>query len=215
MNNLDDTLALWDYRRRVEDLYAEVRRIGAGERAWDFWREARDELFATHPQSALGKTRRAFSGLRYFSYDPSWRFLAEVDAASGEETSLPPSGVGSSHFRRFGVVRFSHQGHDLALNLYWLNTYGGGVFLPFRDATSTNETYGGGRYLLDTAKGADLGREGRKLVLDFNFAYHPSCVHDPRWSCPLAPSENDLDHAVTAGEQLSHGDSLSRTVLSS
>ena len=83
-----------------------------------------------------------------------------------------------------------------------MRQYGGGLFLPFRDATSGEQTYGGGRYLLDGAKSADLGGTDGRLVLDFNFAYHPSCVHDPRWSCPLAPPANTLPFAVEAGERL-------------
>ena len=204
MNDPDATLSLWDYRRRVEDLYVEVRRIGVGEEAWHFWREARDELFATHPQSAVSEEQRPFfRGLRYFPYNPSWRFLAEVEPFPTEDVTISHSDARSSPFKRFGVVRFSHQGHSLELCLYWLDGYGGGVFLPFSDATNGDETYRGGRYLIDTVKGADLGREGTKVVLDFNFAYHPSCVHDPRWSCPLAPLENHLDHRIAAGERLS------------
>ena len=88
------------------------------------------------------------------------------------------------------------------LSLFWIDVYGGGVFLPFRDATSGVETYGGGRYLLDTIKGADLGSIGGLVVLDFNFAYHPSCVHGDQWSCPLAPPENGLAVDVRAGERL-------------
>ena len=91
---------------------------------------------------------------------------------------------------------------EAELTAYWLQEYGGGVFLPFRDATAGSGTYGGGRYLLDTAKGADLGSSGDRVVLDFNFAYHPSCVHDPRWSCPLAPTDNALTMTVNAGERL-------------
>ena len=87
------------------------------------------------------------------------------------------------------------------LALFWLDAYGGGVFLPFADATRGRETYGGGRYLLDTVKGADLGEEDGRLVLDFNFAYNPSCSYDPRWVCPLSPPENRLPVAVRAGEQ--------------
>ena len=67
-----------------------------------------------------------------------------------------------------------------------------GVFLPFLDETNRSETYGGGRYLLDTIKGADLGREGERLVIDFNYAYNPSCAYNSRWQCPLAPQENWL-----------------------
>jgi uncharacterized protein (DUF1684 family) len=87
------------------------------------------------------------------------------------------------------------------LSLFWISGYGGGVFVPFADATSRETTYGGGRYLLDTIKGADLGStpEG-EIILDFNFAYNPSCAYNPRWTCPLAPPENRLPFAVTAGE---------------
>ncbi len=88
------------------------------------------------------------------------------------------------------------------LDVYWIAVYGGGVFIPFRDATSGSETYGAGRYLLDTIKGADLGGSGDRLVLDFNYAYHPSCAYDPRWSCPLAPPANRLESAVRVGERL-------------
>ena len=88
-----------------------------------------------------------------------------------------------------------------SLALYWLDGYGGGVFLPFADATRGDATYGGGRYLLDTVKGADLGEADGRLVLDFNFAYNPSCSYDPRWVCPLSPPENRLDVAVRAGER--------------
>jgi uncharacterized protein (DUF1684 family) len=85
---------------------------------------------------------------------------------------------------------------------YWLEAYGGGVLVPFCDLTKGNETYGGGRYLLDFAKGADLGSNGDEVIVDFNYAYHPSCVHSDRWSCPLAPAENRLPVAVSAGERL-------------
>jgi uncharacterized protein (DUF1684 family) len=88
------------------------------------------------------------------------------------------------------------------LTAYWLAVYGGGVFVAFRDATSGVSTYGGGRYLLDTIKGADLGGHGSRLVLDFNYAYHPSCAYDPRWSCPL-PRDGDRSAVpVEAGERL-------------
>ena len=89
--------------------------------------------------------------------------------------------------------------------MYWLEGYGGGLWLPFSDATSGAETYGGGRYLYDTIKGADLGISGADIVLDFNFAYNPSCAYDERWSCPLSPPENRLPFAVKAGERMPYG----------
>ena len=98
---------------------------------------------------------------------------------------------------RFALARFG----DQELELFWLEAYGGGLFLPFRDATGGSETYGGGRYLLDTVKGADLGTEEGRVVLDFNFAYNPSCAYDPKWACPLSPPANRLAVAVRAGEK--------------
>jgi uncharacterized protein len=103
---------------------------------------------------------------------------------------------------RIGQASFTLDGVDCRLGVYWFDDYAGGIFIPFRDATNGDETYGGGRYLWDSAKGADLGLEDSRLVLDFNYAYHPSCVYDARWSCPLAPVENRLDVPVRAGECL-------------
>ena len=102
---------------------------------------------------------------------------------------------------RRGRSSFELAGEPRALELYWLQGYGGGVFLPFGDATNGLETYGSGRYLLDSVKGADLGMAGERIVLDFNFAYNPSCSYDPRWACPLTPPENRLPIEITAGER--------------
>ena len=76
------------------------------------------------------------------------------------------------------------------------------MFLSFTDDTSGAGTYAAGRYLLDTVKGADLGERNGKLVLDFNFAFNPSCSYDPHWVCPLAPPGNRLPAAIRAGERL-------------
>ena len=85
--------------------------------------------------------------------------------------------------------------------MHWLEAYGGGLFLPVRDATYGATSYGGGRYVLDTVKGADLGADGDRLIVDFNFAFNPSCAYDPGWVCPLAPPANRLPVAVEAGER--------------
>jgi len=108
------------------------------------------------------------------------------------------SGGGSFAFDRFASVRFELRGEPGELELYWLEGYGGGLFLPFADAMSGGETYGAGRYLFDTVKGADLGTEDGGLAMDFNFAYNPSCSYDPAWVCPLAPPPNRLAFAVLA-----------------
>jgi len=199
-------LDLLDWKRRVFELYAEFRGAQDSEQAWRRWREARDELFARHPQSPLPESERPrFKGLPYFDYDDRYRVLAEVVPADPQTYDIATSGEdgGSYRFTRFAVARFPLAGQPVDLELYWLEGYGGGAFLPFRDSTSGKSTYGAGRYLLDTVKGADLGMEGDRLVLDFNFAYNPSCAYDPRWVCPLAPPPNRLDVPIQGGERFS------------
>lgn len=195
-------LSLLDYRRQVFALYGDVRRDPDPVHGWQTWRAGRDRLFAEHPQTPVAEPGR-FPGLAYFDHDPSWRVLATFtpdDDRPPEE--LAHSSDGATPFHPLGTVSFDRAGTTHDLDVLWLAAYGGGLFLPFRDATNGTETYGGGRYLLDTVKGADLGHDDDGVVLDFNFAYHPSCVHDDRWSCPLAPPDNHLDVAVRAGERL-------------
>jgi uncharacterized protein len=197
-----DTLDLWDYRRRVADIYARVRGM-APEDGWRFWISARDDLFRAHPQSPLSaKGCDSFGGLPYWPYDPVLRVIGTVGPTEATTTLLSHSGDGATRARSFGRARFRLGAGEVSLVMYWLDDYGGGVFVPFGDATNGDETYGGGRYLIDSAKGADLGHEGDRVILDFNFAYHPSCVHDTRWSCPLPPPENKLPIAIRAGERL-------------
>jgi uncharacterized protein (DUF1684 family) len=200
MANLDE-LQLLDWKRRVFALYAEARAAHDPEAAWRRWRDVRDALFRDHPQSPLPpEERAAFEGLTYFPYDAALRVLAEVESGDAARRAIGGSGDEPTLFRNVGTARFELSGEPQRLSLYWLEAYGGGLFLPFADATSGTETYGAGRYLLDTVKGADLGEEDGRLVLDFNFAYNPSCSYDPRWACPLTPPENRLAPAVRAGE---------------
>jgi uncharacterized protein (DUF1684 family) len=190
-DSVSEALELLDWKRRVFALYAEVRDTTDPATAWQRWCAVRAALFCDHPQSPRAGTRPG-----YFPYDPAWRFLAEVVLAPPETRLIAGSGPEPVTFTRFATARFG----DHELELFWLDAYGGGLFLPFRDATSPAETYGAGRYLLDTVKGSDLGEEGGKLVLDFNFAYNPSCAYDSKWACPLAPPANRLDMAIRAGE---------------
>jgi uncharacterized protein (DUF1684 family) len=149
--------------------------------------------------------RRDYSGPHLYDYDPAWCVAASVQAAEFRRFELPTSNVETMAFRRFGIARFVVTGIAHSLELYWLEGYGGGLFVPFADATSGAETYGAGRYLLDTAKGADLGQQGALLLVDFNFAYQPSCSYDPRWTCPLSPPANRLQVPVRAGERFTAG----------
>jgi uncharacterized protein len=195
-----ETLELLDWKRRVFGLYAAVRAMSP-ESGWELWRETRDELFRSHPQSPLPPDRRSsFAGLEYWPYDPGARVLADLEDVEAPPQPIESSGPEPILFRPFARASFELRGERLALEVAWLAAYGGGAFLSFRDATSGNESYGGGRYALDTVKGADLGEEDGRLVLDFNFAYNPSCSYDPGWVCPLAPPANRLTVAIEAGE---------------
>jgi uncharacterized protein len=194
------SLSLLDWRRQVTALYAAARTAGDPERGWRTWRDGRDDLFATHPDSPLDAAVRArFDGLPFAPYDPSLRFEAELEPAPPERLEVPTATDGVVPFERLGAVRLGDLGR---VDVWWLSGYGGGVFLPLRDGTAGAGTYGGGRYLLDTVKGADLGGDDGRLVVDLNYAYHPSCAYDPRWSCPLAPEGNRTAVPVPAGEQL-------------
>jgi uncharacterized protein (DUF1684 family) len=198
-----ETLDLLDWRRRVSALYEEIRDSAEPEAAWWRWREVRDELYRTHPQSPVPAAGRAgFPGLDYYPYDPEGRVLAELEDLDAPPQPIETSGLQPLLFRPFARASFELRGEALALEVYWLEGYAGGVFLPFRDTTSGQATYGGGRYVLDTVKGADLGSSDGRLVLDFNFAYHPSCFYDPGWVCPLAPPANRLAVAVAGGERV-------------
>jgi uncharacterized protein (DUF1684 family) len=193
-----DELTLMDWKRRVFALYAEVR-ADEPRQAWERWRAARDELFRSHPQSPL-QDRASFRGLPYFEYEPALRVLAAVEPVERVQREIATSGEKPYSFTRFARARFDLDG-ERELDLHWLDGYAGGIFLSFADATSGRETYGACRYLLDTVKGADLGEVDGRLVLDFNFAYNPSCAYDPRWVCPLAPPGNRLPVAVRGGER--------------
>lgn len=198
------TLAHW--RRTIAALYADVRSIAAEDprRASIVFRERRDELFREHPDSPIPLPQRSrWPGAAWYPYDGSFRVVGRV-APSAERNSfdLRLAADGLTRCTRVATVEFSLQGQSSVLALYWFEGYGGGLWLPFADATNGAATYGGGRYLYDTIKGADLGATATEFVLDFNFAYNPSCAYEDRWSCPLPPAENRLPFAVAAGERI-------------
>ena len=211
--SLEDRLSLADWRRRIAALYVEIRAMATIDPAiaHAHWRAVREQLYREHPQSPVPSSRRATFRARHFDHDPRLRFRTVIDPAPppparpGALTlELPDSGADALAFRRVGIVRLPFPDGERTLSAFWMSGYAGGLFIPFRDATNGNETYGAGRYLLDAAKSADLGAdpETGALILDFNLAYQPSCAFDPRWACPLAPPDNRLDFGVRAGERL-------------
>jgi uncharacterized protein (DUF1684 family) len=199
----DPHLDLADWRRRVGELYAAVRASDDPEKGHALWRSGRDALFRDHPQSPLpAGDRLRETGLPYWPYDPQLRFeLPLTPNPEPAELALPTDNDGVTRLGRIGTVELPAP-IEARVDVWWLSQYGGGLFLPLRDGTAGQTSYGGGRYLLDTAKGADLGSQGDRLVVDLNFLYHPSCRYDAGWQCPLAPPGNTITAPVRAGERL-------------
>jgi uncharacterized protein (DUF1684 family) len=195
-------LDLVDWRRRVGDLY----RIG-GPDALEEFRKGRDRLFKSHPQSPIEPEERpSFTGLKYFPGDPAYRVSAHMQAGDGSELLIDTGGEdGAVRYRRAGELTFRLAGEPCKLTVLSLVQYAGGLFVPFKDTTAAQETYGAGRYLFDTAKNTDglvleVTPGSADVVIDFNYAYNASCAYSPRWACPLAPPENFLRLPVRAGE---------------
>lgn len=169
------------------------------------YRADKDEFFRTNPHSPVpAAEREAFGGLPYFDVDPVLRFdgLTLEPYAGGEPTAfqIPTSDGQLRPAERAGTFSFEIDDQSFRLTAY---IFEGGdtssVFVPFLDLTSGTETYGAGRYL-------DLERDDDGTYsLDFNLAYHPSCVYDTRFSCPLTPAENRLPVRIEAGERLGPG----------
>ena len=195
-------LELVDWRRTVAALYAAVRAEDDPRRGHELWRQGRDELFRSHPQSPLppGNPMRT-TGVPYWPYDPELRFELPLLPAAEELTLDLPTSEGVTTMDRVGCLRLPPP-LDAVIDVWWLRQYGGGLLLPLRDGTAGQTSYGGGRYALDTAKSADLGGRDGHLVVDLNFLYHPSCRYNDAWQCPLAPPGNTISAPVNGGERL-------------
>ena len=189
-----------DWRRDVHSHYAQVRANPDAARAHSAWVAARSAMFVDHPATArLGSQR-----LVHAAYDPAFRFVVPIEPVGPDTWVYPTATDGDVPFVRIGRVTLGDLG---SLDVWWLDSYGGGVFVPFKDASNGSLTYGAGRYVIDTVKGADLGRmPDGEWVVDLNFAYNPSCVYNPAWACPLAPAGNRLTGAAPVGELLPEGD---------
>jgi uncharacterized protein (DUF1684 family) len=194
-------LELADWRRRVSELYAEVRAKRDPIEAHALWRAGRDDLFRTHPQSPLpADDPLRESGLPYWPYDEALRFELELQRAPAQRLPLP-TGDTTTELVRVGRIELPPP-FDAAIDVWWLDQYAGGLFVPVRDGTAGTSSYGGGRYLLDSAKSADLGGASGWLTIDLNFLYHPSCRYDSAWVCPLAPAGNTISAPIESGERM-------------
>ena len=164
----------------------------------DAYRERRDHYFAHDPGSPLEPDQRdSFDGLRYFSEHPDLALEVPLDESGpgvGEQVDLLTVDGQAKPFLRAGRIRFEVDGQPVTLSVFKDLTRGR-YFLPFRDGTSGQESYAGGRYLDPRA------RPDGTLQVDFNYAYNPYCAYSDGWSCPIPPPENVTSVRIEAGEQ--------------
>jgi uncharacterized protein len=167
------------------------------------YRAEKDEYFKNSAGSPIpAEEREAFTGLPYYPVDVDLVFegltLAPYDGDEPSDFQIPTSDGRLRPAHRAGTFTFEAAGEPRRLTAYELDGahQDGSLFLPFLDATSGRETYGAGRYL-------DLEPDDDgTYAIDFNLAYHPSCVYAPKFSCPLTPAENRLPIRIEAGERL-------------
>jgi uncharacterized protein (DUF1684 family) len=208
---MSEYLELYDYRCHVITMYSvrnESLMSGANPvSAWERFRAVKDDLFAHHPQSPFDEEQRqSFQHLPYFPYNPALRFIVDIDTnIESKQQKILMNAAETMNMTTMGMVHFIVGEEPVSLSIYWLEIYGGGLFLPFWDLTCTKESYGGGRYLFDTIKGSNFvpvpgTTDPGRIMLDFNYAYNPSCAYNYRWVCPLAPVENRLSVSIRAGE---------------
>ena len=149
--HLPGQISLADWRRRVAEAYAHVRDTDDAEAAWHHWRGVRDDLFRDHRQSPIPiDARAAFDGIPYFDYDPTLRFAVELEPID-DDTPRTWMLEADGEVEAEPVARTIGLGDTLGaeLTVYWFTGYGGGLFVPFADATSGDETFAAGRYVLE------------------------------------------------------------------
>ncbi|MBM4410365.1 MAG: DUF1684 domain-containing protein [Chloroflexi bacterium] len=158
------------------------------------YRAAKDAFFRDEPESPLpASQRRTFRGLTYYAEAPALVF--EVTPEPYDDPEIVEFGGDTREYQRWARIRFAVDGVEQSLTVF-RQPYSGELFLPFVDAGAWSETYGAGRYL-------DLPvLEGGRLLVDFNYAYHPYCAYNPGYSCPIPPAENRLPVSIRAGERL-------------
>ncbi len=200
-------LQLTDWRRTISKVYADIRATNQDpqklQASWAMFRSVKDGLFWNHPMTPLMAEQQALTdSAPFYDYDPEFAVWGTFNTDVLQytlETQLAADGIFS--YTRVAEIDFELKGKAYHLNMFWIDGYGGALYLPFGDATNGKTTYGGGRYLYDAIKGADLGTHGDQILLDFNFAYNPSCAYNHLWSCPLPPAENKLELMIEAGEK--------------
>ncbi len=164
-------------------------------------REKKDTFFSSHPQSPIPyEERSGFEKLNYYSPDPEYRFELDLQVYTNKENVKVKDTQGNERqFLKWGEFKFKIQGKKCSLQVYKNDPFDERLFIPFKDKTSGNETYGAGRYL-DLELDQDQNSE-EKWILDFNKAYNPWCAYNNAFACPYVLPENWLNVPVYAGEK--------------
>jgi hypothetical protein len=180
------------FARAQEDESGDVKRF----------RETRDKAFRNAGETPLtNEDFLKFKGLEYFDPDKQFAVRAKLEKTSDEQIFMMPTTVGTTRkYFKYGALKFDLGGKSFSLNVYRSESSAkknGSLFVPFRDLTNGKETYGAGRYL-------DIKiPSGDETILDFNFAYNPSCAYgNDQFSCTIPPKENFLQTEIKAGEKI-------------
>jgi uncharacterized protein (DUF1684 family) len=173
-------------------------------------REQKAEYFGESPRSPIPHSAQAeFPGLDYFPVDESMRFEVELsEHEDPDQLTVETTAGNSQEYLQWGEFHLEIDGEPVTIQAYKSDPAEGRLWVPFRDETNSEETYGAGRYL-------DLEREHHYQngvwILDFNQAYNPTCAYNEGYECPLIPTENWLDVRVEAGEKEYPGEPHSPT----
>jgi uncharacterized protein (DUF1684 family) len=166
-------------------------------------RDEKDEFFASHPHSPIPQAEREeFEGLEYFDPNSAYRVTATIHLVDDEEDvyRMETSTGGEQRYHKVAELAFEIDGETLSLAGYrQAGEERESLFVPFRDKTTGQQTYGAGRYMELEAEG-DL-EDGQEIPVDFNLAYSPFCAYSEQYACPLPPEENWLETTIEAGEK--------------
>lgn len=176
---------------------------GAWRAELEQYRERKDDFFANDRQSPIPADQRdGFDGLSYFAPDLEYRIKADLVPDNGDETVVMDTTVDTQQeYTRVAQLEFELEGEPLTLVGYaGVGEDDRSLFVPFRDKTTGQQTYGAGRYMEFEVEGDVAAAE--TVPIDFNLAYHPFCAYNDAFACPLPPEENWLDIAIKAGERL-------------
>lgn len=161
-------------------------------------RERTQRFMESSEASPFASDSIEFEGLSFFPPDPAYKVRARLTPIQNKKLLQIPTSTGEEEkYIRYAYADFELNGQQHRLMLLQPFEKQQTLFVPFKDASSGSETYGGGRYLE-----VEMPPRGRKSIeLDFNTAYNPYCAYNASYSCPLPPSENIISVPILAGEQ--------------